>query len=239
MCGKYRILEECVFCEILNGIRRRGIVNDRYRFIGPLYDLAATVYSGGQIDKCKTAMHDHIKPDDKVLFAGVGQGTDAIAAAERGAWVTVVDISQTMLNGFSNRISERNFLHPVRQIHSDIFKFEEYDNFDVVFANFFLNVFSRVVVLSLLEHLTRLAKKNGYVVIGDFATPSGGSVARAIQSMYWYIADIFLNIFAKNALHPIYDYQEMLKGLGLTIDEVKYCRILFDNRYYSILAKRQ
>lgn len=213
-------------------------MSDKYKIIGSFYDFLAMAYSAGRIDKCKTAMHDHIKPDDKVLFAGVGQGKDAIAAAERGAQVTVVDISQTMLNLFAERISGRYFLHPIKKIGSDIFKFEEYGQFDFVYANFFLNVFSRVMVLPLLEHLTKLAKNDGHVVIGDFALPSGGPVARAIQSIYWYIADIFFSILAKNALHPVYDYQEMLKGLGFTIEEVRYCRFLFANRYYSILAKK-
>ena len=213
-------------------------MSDRYRFVGPLCDFAAMIFSAGQIDKCKTAMHDHIKPGDKVLFARVGQGADVIAAAERGARVTVVDISRTRVDIFSQRISERQFLHPVRQIHMDIFKFEEYGNFDMVCINFFLNVFSRVVVLPLLEHLTRLAREDGYVAISDFAPPSGRPIAGIIQSAYWYVADLFLIIFANNALHPIYDYQDMLEGLGLTIEEVKYCRVLFDNRYYAILAKR-
>ena len=40
---------------------------------------------------------DHVKPGDKVLIAGAGHGKDAIRAAEIGADVTVVDISETML----------------------------------------------------------------------------------------------------------------------------------------------
>ena len=213
-------------------------MKDRYRIIGPLFDLATMIYSAGQIGRCRVAMHNHIKPDDKVLFAGVGQGADAVAAAERGAQVVVVDISKTMLNILSQRMSGRQYLYPIRQVHTDIFKFEEYNSFDIVFVNFFLNTFSRVVVLPLLEHLTRLAKTNGYVVISDFAPSSGRPIARVIQNTYWYIADTILSILANNALHPLYDYEEMLKGVGFTVEEVKYCPLLFDNRYYSILAKR-
>ena len=57
------------------------MMNDKYKIIGPLYDFLAMIFSAGQIDKCKTAMHEYIKQDDKVLFAGVGQGIDAIKAA--------------------------------------------------------------------------------------------------------------------------------------------------------------
>jgi hypothetical protein len=135
-------------------------------------------------------------------------------------------------------MSGRHFLHPIRKIHMDIFKFEEYESFDMVYVNFFLNAFSRVVVLPLLDHFARMIKENGFIVISDFASLSGRLAARLVQDIYWYIADIFLSIAANNVLHPIYDYHENFESLGFTIEEVKYCRLLCDNRYYSILRKR-
>ena len=214
-------------------------MNDRYRIIGPLYDFLATIFSFGQIDKCKCGMHDRIRPDMKVLFAGVGQGIDAIEAASLGANVTVVDLSATMLTVFRKRIQGKYFIHPIRIVHSDIFKFEEYDQYDMVYANFFLNVFPKDVVLRLEEHLSKLARSGGHVVVGDFSLPSGGPVARLVQNIYWYIADVIFYVMARNALHPVYDYPEHLKRLGLEIEDIRYFRFLFDERYYSILARRK
>ena len=76
-------------------------MKDRYAIVGPLYDFISTVYSGNSIQHCKVAHLDQLKPGDKVLFAGVGHGRDALYAAQRGAEVTVVDLSQTMLSNFS------------------------------------------------------------------------------------------------------------------------------------------
>ena len=211
-------------------------MNDKYRIIGPLYDLFARVYSAGRIDRCKLAMHDHIRADDRVLFAGVGQGVDAVAAAERGAMVVVVDLSPSMLELFSRRISGRHFLHPIEITHTDILKYEEYAAFDMVYANFFLNVFTRPMAMAVTEHLVKLTRLGGHVVVGDFALPSGGITARTFQSLYWYIADIFFVLTARNAFHPVYDYQAMLKGLGLKIEKVRYFRVFFDDRFCSILA---
>jgi ubiquinone/menaquinone biosynthesis C-methylase UbiE len=213
-------------------------MNDKYKIIGPLYDFLAMIFSFGQIDKCKTAMHEHIKPDDKVLFAGVGQGIDAIEAAERGAEVTVVDLSESMLNIFTKRTRGRYFAHPIRQVHQDILKFDEYEQYDVVYANFFLNVFPPDMVTQVLEHLSKLVKKGGFVVVGDFSLPSGGIISRLFQNIYWYIADIIFVIMAKNAFHPVYDYQSQMRSLGLEITDIKYLRFLFDNRYYSIRAQK-
>lgn len=213
-------------------------MRDKYSIIGPLYDVVATIYSAGRIDRCKLAMHDRIKPDDRVLFAGVGQGIDAITASERGARVTVIDLSRSMLDIFSRRISGRHFLHPIEVLHTDILKYDEYGKFDMVFANFFLNVFTRPMVMAVIEHLVKLARTEGYVVVGDFALPSGSPVARTVQSLYWYIADIFFVLTARNAFHPVYDYRTMLKGLGLKLERIRYFRLLFDDRYYSILARK-
>lgn len=213
-------------------------MNDRYKIVGPLYDFLAMIFSFGQIDKCKTAMNEHIKEDDRVLFAGVGQGIDALDAARRGAEVTVVDLSESMLKIFTRRIKSRDFKHPIIQVHQDILKFDEYEQYDVVYANFFLNVFDQNMMIQVLEQLKKLVKKGGFVVIGDFSLPSGNIVSRLFQNIYWYIADIIFAIMAKNALHPVYDYQSILQQLGFTITNLKYLRFLFDDRYYSIRAQK-
>ncbi len=109
-----------------------------------------------------------------MLFAGVGQGIDAVEAARRGGQVTVVDISQTMLSIFQKRIENAGFKHPIRIVRGDIFTFDERGQYDMVFANFFLNVFSEPVVLELERHLAGLARPGGCVVVGDFNLPSGG-----------------------------------------------------------------
>jgi ubiquinone/menaquinone biosynthesis C-methylase UbiE len=214
-------------------------MQDKYSIIGPLYDFLATIYSFNKIDKCKTAMHDKIKPDNKVLFAGVGHGIDAIAAAELGAKVTVVDLSETMLSRFNRGIKGKEFKHPIRQIHDNILNIDEYSKYDFVFGNFFLNVFSEDMMVNILSQLVKLAKRKGFVVIGDFSLPSGNPVARFFQILYWRIADLIFWAVAQNALHPVYDYQKYMRQLGLKIKAVKYFRFLFDDRYYSILGQKK
>ncbi|MFY9396920.1 MAG: class I SAM-dependent methyltransferase [Desulfomonilia bacterium] len=213
-------------------------MRDKYRIIAPIYDLFALVYSAGRIGRCKVAMHDRIGPGRRVLFAGVGRGTDAIAAAELGARVTVVDLSESMLDIFSRRISGMRFPHPVEVVHKDILEYDNPGAFDLVYANFFLNIFTRPMVMAVMEHLVDLVRPGGFLAIGDFCPPSGGALARAIQSLYWYLSNLFFVFAARSAFHPVYDYQAMLKGMGLTIEEVKRFRLLRDDRFCSILARK-
>ena len=214
-------------------------MEDKYSILGPFYDFMSFVYSFNQIDKCKTAMHDRIKPDSKVLFAGVGHGIDAIAAAELGAEVTVVDLSATMLKILNKGIAKKKeFKHPIRQLHKNILHVDEFSKYDMVFANFFLNLFSEEKLIQVLSHLTNLAKKRGFVVIGDWTPPRGNMIAKFFQILYWRMADLFFWVFANNELHPFYDYQKSMRELGLEIKKVKYFRVLFDERYCSILGQK-
>ncbi|PKO58163.1 MAG: SAM-dependent methyltransferase, partial [Betaproteobacteria bacterium HGW-Betaproteobacteria-18] len=69
-----------------NTTKNKGIENnnepvkDKYRIVGPLYDFLSNLYSGRSIHHCKIAMinKDNVKKGDRVLFAGVGHGLDAI-----------------------------------------------------------------------------------------------------------------------------------------------------------------
>lgn len=213
-------------------------MKDRYKWMGHVYDLLSSLYSGRRIVHCKEAMLDRIKPDDAVLFAGVGHGREAIKAARLGARVTVVDLSETMLEKFRRGIADATFKHPVRQLHEDILKVPADEKFDMVFANFFLNVFKRDQMDAVVRHLADLTKPGGYVVVGDFAFPNGNVLVQIIQTLYWYIAVSLFYVVTRNAFHDIYNYPEYLKKYGLVISDTKYFKLLGMKSYWSVLAQK-
>jgi demethylmenaquinone methyltransferase/2-methoxy-6-polyprenyl-1,4-benzoquinol methylase len=79
-------------------------VKDGYWLMGFQYELTGSLYSLGQIPRCKVAMLDHLKPGSKLLIAGAGHGTEAVEAARRGIDVTTVDISKTMISFMQRKI---------------------------------------------------------------------------------------------------------------------------------------
>ncbi len=219
--------------------KESGVTKDKYRLIGPVYDFLSALYSGKSIHQCKVGMlnSDQVRPGDKILFAGVGHGKDAIHAAELGAEVTVVDLSATMLRKFEEGLQEQNKSHlSIRQVHADIFTFAELEEFDMVVANFFLNVFNEDTMARVLEHLIALTKKGGKVVVGDFAYPTGNVISRTFKKAYWYLAVSLFWLFANNAMHSIYNYPEHMKRQGLVIRDRKYFKLLNVNCYWSILG---
>ena len=215
-------------------------MKDGYWLMGFQYELTGSLYSLGRIPRCKVAMLERLKPGDKLLVAGVGHGTEAIEAAGRGVDVTAVDISKTMLNYMHKKIDRVKPNRPIRMVNNDILQVKYPAEFDMVIANYFLNVFPQEKMLAILTHLTTFVKPGGFMVIGDFTLPrEGGRFYRAFQTAYWYVAAFIYWLTADNAVHPIYDYPALLKSLGFEIEEIKHFKMLGMNCHWSILGRKR
>ncbi len=215
-------------------------MKDGYWLMGFQYEFTGSLYSLGQIPKCKVAMLDSLKSEDKLLIAGVGHGVEAVEAARRGVNVTAVDISKTMLKYMQKKIDRSGLNKPIQMINNDILEVKYGQEFDMVIANYFLNVFPREKMLKILTHLTTFVKPGGYMVIGDFVLPKeGGALYKSFQNAYWYIAATLYCLTADNAVHPIYDYPELLKSLNFDIDEIKRFKMLGMDCHWSIRGKKR
>lgn len=216
-------------------------MQDKYKHIGPIYDFLSDFYSGKSIQNCKTAMLDpeRVSSGDRVLIAGVGHGRDALRAAELGAEVTVVDLSETMLRKFQELLEKEAPHLSVNIVHDDIMNIEEYELYDMVVANFFLNVFYEPKMVEVLRQLISLGKPRSRIVVGDFIYPTGNILARFLKKTYWYIAITVFWVFTRNAFHEIYNYPQHMERLGLNIKEKKLFSLLNVDCYWSILAEKR
>ena len=223
-------------------MRQRGTL-DKYRLVGPVYDLLGGAYSAGAINRSKLAMLDatKVRPGDRCLFVGAGQGKDAIRAARLGAAVTVVDISPTMLRQFQNAVDTAKAEYPcldITVINGDILAHDAFDRYAVVVLNFFLNVFDEPVMQRMLAHSILLARPDGRIIIGDFNYPSGNRLARGLFLAYWYTAMFAFWLAAGNALHRIYRLESVVTEHGLEVLEVKTFKLLGMDCCSSILCAR-
>lgn len=213
---------------------------DKYWLMGPVYDALSWVFAGNAIYQCKCSMLNppHLKAGDKVLFAGVGHGKEAIYAAERGAIVTVVDLSKAMLDKFREGVAKSGKTLDIRVVHSDIFKVEEFGQYDMVTGNFFLNLFPRAMIPDVLNHLIKLTRVGGSVVISDFALPQGNPLAKLFKNLYWYTAILIFWATTGAAIHPVYDYKQYMIDAGLDMKDEKHTPFLGIDAYTSFLGKR-
>jgi demethylphylloquinol methyltransferase len=213
-------------------------MKDGYWLVGFQYELTGNLYSLGRIPKCKSAMLKYLNPNDNVLVAGVGHGTEAIEASKLHANVTAVDLSETMLKQFRKRIARENPPKEIEVIHDDIFNVKSAGQYDMVIANFFLNVFSETRVVEVANHLGSLVKPGGYFVVGEFVLPGKTGWRRILQKMNWYFAITFYSMTTEAVFHPVWDYPALVEGSGCTIQDIEYFKIAGTNLYWSILGKK-
>lgn len=215
---------------------------DSYKPVSKYYDSLSAIYSLGQIPRCRNAFIDEISDAVRgdgltrleVCFAGAGHGAEAISLAEKGAMVTVVEISASMLEVFQRKLSgaSDDTKARVSVIHDDIRNVQH--RYDWVVANFFLNVFSESEMVGMVDVLLEKCSLHGSLVIGDFCYDTeGNGLVRMLQKMNWNLALSIFRIFVKNAKHPIYDYQEHLSKLGCNREEVKNFGVLGVSFYQS------
>jgi len=191
--------------------------NTNYSLLANVYDLLGHFYSGGQIHACKKSQMEFIYPGAKVLYAGAGGGQDALMASQKGADVTVVELSENMLIKAKNSFSKANSLDRIECIQGDIAQHNREETYDVVVANFFLNVFDETMMQTVLEHLSNQLRPGGRLLIADFKPLSLNPLAKLFQQVYFGTANLTFRILANNPIHPIYNYPRYFSKVGLAL----------------------
>jgi len=179
-----------------------------------IYDPLAILFSGGAIGRCKLAAIETVGGGERVLFAGVGTGEDAAAAAGRGASVTLVDLSQKMLQRAADRC-RRKGAGEIELIQEDVRDLDFPGRFDAVVVSFFLNVFPAGELPEILAHFARQLNPDGRILVGDFARPRGNLWGRSALELYHALPMAVFCLFTRNAWHSVHDIPSAAIKAGL------------------------
>ncbi len=209
-----------------------------YDAVASFYDELAEIYSLGRIRRSKASQLVAIAKSDRVLYAGVGRGSDALLAARFGARVTAIDLSASMLSRFERRLAREGL--EAELIRGDVAAHAPDREYDVVVANYFLNLFDFDRAREMARHLGSLVRRGGLLMLADFARPSGGRFARSLSSAYYRPVNGIAWALGFCALHPILDHAELLAPLGFRIRTERRFPILLGRNpaYVSIIAER-
>jgi demethylmenaquinone methyltransferase/2-methoxy-6-polyprenyl-1,4-benzoquinol methylase len=216
--------------------------SNRFSFVAPIYDFLARAYSFGMIAESKRWQVQYLKEGERVLYAGAGAAEDAVLAAKAGARVTIVELSGGMLAQTKKRIKALKVecAHPIVLIHADVMCHTPEHPYDVVVANYFLNVFEPRLMQAVFSHLNTLLRVEGKFFIADFAPMKANKWAAMCQKLYFYTAVTVFRVVAGNGWHPLYDYSGMLVNNGFRIDQKKDFRlgVCGPAWYRSIIASK-
>jgi demethylmenaquinone methyltransferase/2-methoxy-6-polyprenyl-1,4-benzoquinol methylase len=179
-----------------------------YAAVAWCYDEVAWLYSWGRIRQAKLAHLVEVERGDRVLYAGVGRGEEAVEAVRRGARVTGLDCTAAMLQRFERRLAVAGLTAEL--VEADLFSHAfASDGYDHVVAHFFLNVFAPERMREALSRLAALVAVGGRLVIADFAACARPAYYRPVSWAAWALA--------LAALHPSYDYVPELEALGFRV----------------------
>ncbi len=193
---------------------------NRYNHTAWFYEPLAAVYSCGMIRASKLHELQYIQPGDRVLYAGVGGGEDAIHAASKGAAVTCVDLAPEMLKRVKAKLDAAGA--QAELICGDLLRHDRIGYYDVICANYFLNVFTPDVMATVIDHLVSLLKPGAKLLVADFAVPRGNPLLRALHVLYYRVANVMYWAISNNGLHPIYDYAAILPEHSLQVRAVAH-----------------
>jgi ubiquinone/menaquinone biosynthesis C-methylase UbiE len=216
------------------------VIFDRYDYgrVAAIYDGLAAFYSQGRIGATKRISLEFVKPGDRVLYPGVGSGEEAIGAARVGAAVTAVDVSRAMSGRFRAALDREKI--DAELIEGDVSTYHPGPVYDVVVANYFLNLFDAQRARAMLVILGRSIRPGGLLVISDFARPQGGTLGRFVSELYYRPVNWIAWALGLCALHPILDYAELLDVGTFRIVSQRRLPVLFgaNPAYVSIVAEK-
>lgn len=220
-------------------------VSNKDRALGRNYDRAAwfyeksaKLYSTNQIRASKRYQLKHIEPGMKVLYLGAGAGEDAEMAAKHGAEVTCIDISQGMLDQVQKKLDRENL--SAELICVNAFDHDRFGHYDVVAANYFLNVFRRDDMANMMQHTAKFARPGGKYLIADVSTAQGNLLSKAFNIFYLKMGMGAYWLMGMVPWHENYDYPAFFSDAGLIHQHTEYFRLAKKGPilFQSIVAER-
>ncbi len=193
-----------------------------YDRMAPIYERLTDAYSLGCVPRAKRHQLATIEAGMDVLYLGMGPGGAALAAADKGARVTGVDVAQRMVDIASARFEAAGLSADL--IAADLFDFRPARGFDVVVANFLLDCFDDDRRRDVVRRIHDLLRPGGRALVADTGRPRGSAPGRVAWRVYHGIAYATTYLQGITPWLPVMDLDRDLEHAGLRIDEHRHFR---------------
>jgi ubiquinone/menaquinone biosynthesis C-methylase UbiE len=170
-----------------------------WRLLAPFYDTIVFPLKRLRRDVAKLA---GVGPGSRVLDVATGTGAQALAFAETGAEVVGIDLSESMLRIARRKAHSRNVTFRVADARELPFQDAR---FDVCCVSFGLHEMPVSVRQQALLDMARVTKKNGKLVIVDYALPENPIASKLVYHLVnLYERDNYAE-FVRSDMHAMLD----------------------------------
>ena len=201
-----------------------------FNAIAPFYDGLAKLMYRTKLNDAKVHFLNQLKPNQTILVLGGGTGwlLEQLDALNLSLKVTFVEASPKMI-----RYAKK------RKVHNLSIEFEEryFDasflsevKYDVVFTNFFLDLFEGLELKRLIQHISTLIVKDGTWILTDFYLGKKSSWRKHLLLWFMYR---FFNLFSGLKTKKLEDFKVLIEAEGcIQREEHFYMRQFIQSRCF-------
>lgn len=195
-----------------------NVKSTNYGNLSYTYNAITKIISSGGNQRSQSYFLKLVNPHQRILNVGCGSVQFSTELSRKCKNVTCLDISDKMLTIAKRYVVRNGNIDNISIICSDIMEYSTKEQFDIVFANFFLNTFYWTDCQKALKKLTSLVKPKGLLCIAD-ETEGKHRATRLAQLIVRPLVVWFHHIIADHPFHPIYDYTPTVISLGFSLIE--------------------
>lgn len=183
------------------------------------YDWAVKVMTAGRLDRIKDEIAASINKGDRVLDIGCGTATLALRCIRRGAQVTGVDSSASMLEQAEKNAAAElgdGSLTLIKDSVTQLRKHFPDGSLDGITATMVLGEFPKEYLLYILRDCHRILRPGGRLFIADEVWPQHfltRALYRFAMTLFWVPQFLLL----RRAFFPIRDLEALIKEAGFEI----------------------
>lgn len=202
-----------------------------------IYNVITKIISMGGNKRSQMYFLKYVSREMNILNVGCGSVSFGIHLAAKCNNVTAIDISSEMLSIAKKHAIKINIDKNIRFICQDINTYNPGPQYDIVFANFFLNTFRPDDVFDVLKHVLSMVKPNGLLCIAD-ETEAKKISSKLELKLFRPIFAFLHHVLADHPFHPIYNYTPLIEKEGFVkidenIDKSDYiCSFVFKKKDY-------
>jgi ubiquinone/menaquinone biosynthesis C-methylase UbiE len=189
------------------------------------YDTLAKLYSRGAISRVKSCQSQWVQHGQRMLAVGVGSGEEVPVLLERGVALTCLEPSSNMRRRLNSRVGTPA---PERlDLCADaLLQHQPSAPYDVISANFFLNLYDGPALEKATRHLHRLLKPEGVLLVADFAPYAGRSCKSWLRRVYYRLPQMCFSLLGLAQWHPLFDYGQLFEAWGFRLEEKRFVPVV-------------